>query len=751
MLPIFEFNNSFLESLTDLISGGDDAQETFLERQQLKSRTYIAILEFWNELNRELERDMKGASSEEEDQELEEIFRRFYKRMREIFDEFDMNTAYNTVGIFEQTGESLSKQFFQNLSYSSSQLKEIQYELEKFWTQFFKLRRREVVIYEKDFKNDIKEILKQETGSFLKHDLKGILEEEIEKQMDSPNPGLLVSELSTVLEEDRDTPVSKELTTVVVEKVADAAVPVIAKDLAGILQKKLTGEMILDLSPGWNRMMIGAFMRDHKNTGEAINKALGLLKEMQITGTEKEGFTTKDIFQQDRTLLIKEISAAFSTTDFKVQMFNYTGVPVFASTLPEMTRKAATKFLHKLEGWDIRQDMLEKELFTEDRTLAAEAALELVEIIALKTGMNLEPTLRNSVRDRIPSFLEVPVIYDLDENFDDIGFFISRDLHINLSGELNSMLHNELVRVLEVSFEEFGTRIKKIVGKIWEKHIYTPFSTDDEAGVLVTSFDNADPPFDEHTHKAVPAELKQCIKEVEKQSLEEIMDFQDEMVKILGEIPEDSQMIASKSFLEVSHYMGKGFLRWNANEAAKKAQREFLHEMRKVMPPDIFQRAESDDRTEEVVERLKEMIRFRILWDGEKEFNLDAIEFILKLMNLNVEWFRKQDTTSLWPHFRKFVYFQFLDLLLYRLSHDGSGEADKLAEEIIGDLLPDIIRHVRVAISNELKRSLPNITLDSSIEFDSALDYDLSTFEGVMQSLFRNIRDVFQRGQLSAY
>ena len=474
MLPFFEFNSSFIESLSDLVTGGEDAQETFIERQQLKSKTYIHILEFWNELNRELERDMKGATMDEEDEALDAAFRRFYLNMREVYDEFELNTAYNISGIFEQTGESVSKQFFQNLNYSTSQLKEIQYELEKFWTQFFKLRRREQVVHEKDLKKDIKEMIKQETGSFMKQDLKGILEEEIEKTMESPNPGFLVSELSTVLEEDRNTPVSKELTTVVVENVADSSVPYISKDLARILEEKLTGEMILDLSPGWNRMMIGAFMRDHKRTSETIAKMLELLKEMKVTGSKKK-FTIKSVLGWPRTRLTKEIADAFSTDQFKVQMFNHTGVPVFASTMPRMTKKAAGKFIAKLEGLDIRQDLLEDQLFTNNRSLAAESALELVEIIALKTGMNLEPGLRNAIRDRLPSFLEVPGIYDLEDNFEDIGFFISRDLHVGLSGELNSMLHNELVKVLEVSMEEFGTQVREKTEEIWNKVIVKPF------------------------------------------------------------------------------------------------------------------------------------------------------------------------------------------------------------------------------------------------------------------------------------
>ena len=163
------------------------------------------------------------------------------------------------------------------------------------------------------------------------------------------------------------------------------------------------------------------------------------------------------------------------------------------------------------------------------------------------------------------------------------------------------------------------------------------------------------------------------------------MGFHKEITKILGEIPEDSKKVAGETFMEVSHYMGKGFLSWNANAAAKAAAAEFQEELRKIMPPNVFNKIENLDRSEELVQRLKEMIRFRILWDGEKEFDLDAIEFLMNLMHLNVEWFKEQDTTSLWPSFRKFIYFQFLAHLLSRLSHDGNGQAEVLADEIIDE------------------------------------------------------------------
>ncbi len=132
------FNKALFESMKETLTGGKEAERDFFLRQKLKSQTYQTLVSFWTSITRELDRT---DNCEDSSEEFEEAKRRFYREMIGVFKQFKKGENYNRMGMIERFGNKAGEIFHKNVfGGSDSYRKEIEYEFEQFWNNFFKLK-----------------------------------------------------------------------------------------------------------------------------------------------------------------------------------------------------------------------------------------------------------------------------------------------------------------------------------------------------------------------------------------------------------------------------------------------------------------------------------------------------------------------------------------------------------------------------------------------------------------------------------
>ncbi len=138
MNDFFQFNRALLESMTETLTGGEEARKTFQKRQKLRAETYQAMLKYWGAIVRELDHT---DTHHHDRKDFEEATDTFYNDMVAVFKQFDDGVSYNRMGLmesfFNRAGELFHKNVFGG---SDSYRKEIEYEFEQFWNNFFKLK-----------------------------------------------------------------------------------------------------------------------------------------------------------------------------------------------------------------------------------------------------------------------------------------------------------------------------------------------------------------------------------------------------------------------------------------------------------------------------------------------------------------------------------------------------------------------------------------------------------------------------------
>lgn len=139
MTEFITFNKILFNTIKDSITGGDEAEKSFVLRQRLKNQTYQSMLKLWGSLNEELEKSVD--KEVKDDHGVREAMRVFYEEILVVYNQFEEGSSYDKIGVFESFAEKAGGFVHKNLfTGNDSTKKEIEYEFEQFWNNFFKIK-----------------------------------------------------------------------------------------------------------------------------------------------------------------------------------------------------------------------------------------------------------------------------------------------------------------------------------------------------------------------------------------------------------------------------------------------------------------------------------------------------------------------------------------------------------------------------------------------------------------------------------
>ena len=136
-------NRLFAANVIDQLTGGRVAIQQFLPRQQLKMRAYFVMIDFWQQLGEELEKGAVDPKSLEKGGRVYQLFEGFQEKITEVFDAFEPGVNYSEEGLFERWRDGIGRLVNRAvLGARGAAYREMEYEFERFWTQFFQLVRK---------------------------------------------------------------------------------------------------------------------------------------------------------------------------------------------------------------------------------------------------------------------------------------------------------------------------------------------------------------------------------------------------------------------------------------------------------------------------------------------------------------------------------------------------------------------------------------------------------------------------------
>lgn len=140
----FDLGNFIVRSTWEQVSGGDEARSNFVTRQNMKAKIYFALIELWNQIDKEIRRQDPTGVHFEEDSELGKAFDAFRQEAENVYSDFEVDTKYDQMGAIEGFLERAGTFYHTRIiAGNDSTRKSISKEFEKFWNQYFKLVKSE--------------------------------------------------------------------------------------------------------------------------------------------------------------------------------------------------------------------------------------------------------------------------------------------------------------------------------------------------------------------------------------------------------------------------------------------------------------------------------------------------------------------------------------------------------------------------------------------------------------------------------
>lgn len=140
-------NRLFATNILNQFTGGREAIQQFVPRQQLKMRTYFTMINFWESMSKELERGVFDPKSLEEGGSVYKLFESFEADITTIFNDFEVHVDYSEEGLFERWRDGIGRLINRAvLGTKGASYRELEYEFERFWTSFFQLIRKPPVM-----------------------------------------------------------------------------------------------------------------------------------------------------------------------------------------------------------------------------------------------------------------------------------------------------------------------------------------------------------------------------------------------------------------------------------------------------------------------------------------------------------------------------------------------------------------------------------------------------------------------------
>lgn len=131
-----------MSSLMDAFWGTKDARGQALQRQTLYRKAYLELLDLWNVLMTQAAGERGESIALGDGSDVQQALETFRVKMAAIFEEFEIGANYSRVGLLEKLSHYFSKQIHRSVASNESLVKELQHELERFWNGFFALVRK---------------------------------------------------------------------------------------------------------------------------------------------------------------------------------------------------------------------------------------------------------------------------------------------------------------------------------------------------------------------------------------------------------------------------------------------------------------------------------------------------------------------------------------------------------------------------------------------------------------------------------
>ncbi|MEM7037570.1 MAG: hypothetical protein AAF570_11370, partial [Bacteroidota bacterium] len=264
MDSIFDLYKSLAGSAGELMFGNTHSRGSFVQRQVIKTRTYEAIVNFWQKLTNIIDKHDSKPLSIGQKQQLEEVMNDFRDHIAQVYGEFEPGQVYDEEGLFEGLTTSASMTLHRVMWSREPVYRDLEYEIEKFWRRFMALRKEEKTEEDESLEISLDRRIAEETANFARQ----IYEKSFAAPVNSVN-SLEITELDlkfrAKLHQSFETELTYNRKMRVAQAISHAFTQEILQDIAALLAKKLKQGQLIEVSPGFSSvlgiLLIKAYIR----------------------------------------------------------------------------------------------------------------------------------------------------------------------------------------------------------------------------------------------------------------------------------------------------------------------------------------------------------------------------------------------------------------------------------------------------------------------------------------------------------
>lgn len=770
-----------MESMMDAFWGSDVTRSHAPQRMELSRGAYQELASLWNALNEAMQGAEGRQLSVEPESETGRAFRQFHDGMREVYERFDIGVNYARMGLLEKWTYTLGKQLHRNFASTDSQTKELQYEFEKLWDNFFSLvRRDDLPSKQVSMTARAKDYLTSITADRLRLGF----EEEFLKQRSTPSSASylgdsgmdtalgLLNQYELLASRKIGVQLSESECTQVARTVVEKIGPKVMTRLTELMNGLLTGTDLLKVSDGMAALVRIHFFYLFRTTVDALlglDKDYRLLMELPAVNpyTDITDFMVMEAFtsEADVERLIPRMAAKLDPlqTSSATRREELRGVARRSGSVPTWgiesayyRTRAATVFANRILLRVELYKLLSQHLSRGEVDVYALVMERLKALINVKEALYLQESFKGWAIARLVVNLGIEVTHEIHDIAHYSAAYIAADIGNDIRTHFREQLADEFLNGVEY-FATYAAqymgdpfpqtlleRMRQLIAEWW------PWGKETEDGYVPSVL-----PLEEklHIYSASRTAMNPISLGVQDLATR-LQTLAQEMLTLdqwdANAAPDPSRTLDRKLIerIGVSHIdlfteVGRALCFQLAIDMAQRWATHYealaVQDLVMLGPFEVYA-TEADKRTfsESIVKFAIVTIHETVAKGGDHVMN--ASDFRTRMTE---EQFRAQLTDAA----QNFFYYQNIATNLELLFHQDAGFRPEAMDTLRKGLTEEIGRQLEMELPNALKRVSPDFQFLQ--QFNPGIDYGMDTFDGVMANFFRNVADVLTRRNLN--